>query len=117
MNKMKKQMELLDKKKSMSMQKVDETFLKMQRPKDPYDFIDKKTQKIEINAGIAYKSTSANEVFEPRIYIEKAKKLTSVNHFIAKPVNPDDVDSEEYGRDDFAMSRCDSYQLKTVYKT
>jgi hypothetical protein len=40
------------------MNEIDETFLKMNQPKDPYEMIDKKSQKIEINAGIAYKSTS-----------------------------------------------------------
>jgi len=61
------------------MSNVDETFLKMKRPKDPYEFIDKKTQKIEINPGITYKSTSQDEVFEPRIFDIKAKAITSVN--------------------------------------
>ena len=100
----------------MNMERVDEDFLKAMRPKDPYDFINKRTQKIEINPGQCYKSTSANEVFEPRIFTKRAKALTSVNHFIAKPVNPDDVESEEYGNDDFAMSKCEPWQSKAVYK-
>lgn len=67
------------------MSNVDETFLKMKRPKDPYEFIDKKTQKIEINPGIGYKSTSQDEVFEPRIWDMKSKAITSLNQFIKKP--------------------------------
>ena len=58
---------------------VDDKFLKMTRPADPYEFIDKKTQKIEINAGIQYKSTSQEEVFAPRIFENKARHLASVN--------------------------------------
>lgn len=53
-----KDLEAHNKKKLIQMSNVDETFLKMKRPKDPYEFIDKKTQKIEINPGVAYKSTS-----------------------------------------------------------
>ena len=37
--------------------KVDKEFLES-KPKDPYKFIDKKTQKIEINPGIPYISSS-----------------------------------------------------------
>lgn len=97
------------------MQRVDETFLKMASSKDPYEFIDKKTKKIDINPGIAYKSTSINEVFEPRIFINRAKALTSVNPYIAKPIDPEEDDSEDYGDNNFYMSKCDPYQIKTVY--
>ena len=61
------------------MKEIDQTFLKMNQPRDPYEFIDKKAQKIEINAGVAYKSTSQDEVFEPRIFQNKARHLASVN--------------------------------------
>ena len=37
---------------------IDDAFLKDNRPKDPYEFIDKKTQKIEITAKVPYRSTS-----------------------------------------------------------
>ena len=99
----------MDKRKSMNMQKIDGAFLESQRPKDPYDFINRRTQKIEINPGIAYKSTSANEVFEPRIHTKRAKQLTSVNHFIEKPKHPDEVDSEDFDDDDWAMSKCEPW--------
>ena len=64
------------------MNKVDANFLNMTQPKDPYDFIDKKKQKIEINPGIAFKSTSQDEVFEPRIFKNRARKLAAVNDYI-----------------------------------
>jgi hypothetical protein len=38
----------------------------MLEDKDPYSFINKKVQKIEINSGMPYRSTSADEVFEIR---------------------------------------------------
>jgi hypothetical protein len=41
--KQKLQQEAHEKKKQIQMSNVDETFLKMKRPKDPYEFIDKKT--------------------------------------------------------------------------
>jgi hypothetical protein len=57
----------------MKMDKIDGAFLQSQRPKDPYEFINRRAQKIEINPGVQYKSTSANEVFEPRIHTKRAK--------------------------------------------
>ena len=43
---------------------IDDDFMTAKLPKDPYDFISKRTQKIEINKGMPYKSTSADEVME-----------------------------------------------------
>ena len=57
----------------MKIDKIDGAFLQSQRPKDPYEFINRRAQKIEINPGVQYKSTSANEVFEPRIHTKRAK--------------------------------------------
>lgn len=34
--------------------------------KDPYQYINKKTHKIEINPGVPYRCTSMDEVFEIR---------------------------------------------------
>jgi hypothetical protein len=82
MNKQKRLAEEHQRKKQLNMAGVDDVFLKMARPADPYEFIDKKTQKIEINAGIPYKSTSQAEVFEPRIFENKARHLASVNQYI-----------------------------------
>jgi hypothetical protein len=109
MIKMKKAQEAQDKRKSMNMEKIDGAFLDANRPKDPYEFINRRTQKIEINPGVAYKSTSANEVFEPRIHTKRAKKLTSVNHYIEKPKHPDEIDSEDFDDDDWAMSKCEPW--------
>jgi hypothetical protein len=53
-----------------------------QRPKDPYEYIDKKTQKIAIAPGVTYKSTSQDEVFAPRINTMRAKALSKINKFI-----------------------------------
>jgi hypothetical protein len=39
-------------------QNIDDAFLNAEGPKDPYAYIDKRTQKIEINNGVSYKSTS-----------------------------------------------------------
>ena len=96
-----KDLEAHKKKKLIQMSNVDENFLKMKRPKDPYEFIDKKTQKIEINPGVAYKSTSQDEVFEPRIVDIKAKAITSMNKYIRKPPGSEEEDSEDFENDDY----------------
>jgi hypothetical protein len=41
-------------------------FIDTNKGKDPYEYINKKTHKIEINPGMPYKSTSMDEVFEIR---------------------------------------------------
>jgi hypothetical protein len=41
---------------------AEETFLNFPHPKNPYDFIDKKRQKIEINCGMPYSSTSNDDI-------------------------------------------------------
>jgi hypothetical protein len=52
-------------KQKLGMQFVDQQFLQ-NKSRDPYDFINRKTQNIQINPGVAYKSTSNDEVLEPR---------------------------------------------------
>jgi len=46
---------------------IDDHFMTAKLPKDPYMYISKRTQKIEINKGMPYKSTSADEVLEYRL--------------------------------------------------
>jgi hypothetical protein len=46
---------------------------------DPYQFIDKKLQKIEINRGIAYRSTSHDDVFEIRNKLFDAQAMSMAN--------------------------------------
>lgn len=43
---------------SENYQLVDDKFLAWKKPKDPYDFIDRKRQKIDINPGAKYISSS-----------------------------------------------------------
>ena len=45
---------------------IDDKFLHMKKPKDPFDYIDRKRQKIDINPGAKYISSSAYEILEPR---------------------------------------------------
>jgi len=81
------------------MSKVDNTFLTMKKPKDPYDFINKKTQKIEINPGVPYRSTSHDEVFEPRIYERNAAKIT--NPFLNLPPEIAEPDEDKFDNDEY----------------
>jgi len=41
---------------------VDDSFLNFKKPKDPYEYIDRKTQKIDINPGAKYISSSMFEI-------------------------------------------------------
>ena len=41
-------------------------FMEESMSKDPYSYINKKTHKIEINAGYPYRSTSLDDIFEIR---------------------------------------------------
>jgi len=59
--------------------KIDDTFLKTVKPKDPYQYIDKKRQKIEINPGVPYRSTSHDEVFELRNALQQRQLLSKTN--------------------------------------
>lgn len=87
----------------------------MQKPKDPYEYIDKKTQKIAIAPGIVYKSTSQDEVFAPRINTMRAKALSKINKYIQKPVGSEEGDSEDFENSNYQMSKYDPYQMKCWY--
>ena len=72
---------------------IDEQFLTKTGQDDPYNFIDKKLQKIEINKGIAYRSTSHEDVFEIRNRIWEAQAMSMANQFVQQ------VDQEENDND------------------
>ena len=61
---------------------IDETFLNDHRNLDPYEFIDKKTQKIEITAKVPYRSTSQDEVFEVRNQLAEIQAIMKNNVYI-----------------------------------
>jgi len=63
---------------------VDDSFLNFKKPKDPYVYIDRKTQKIDINPGAKYISSSMFEILEPRQYSRANKKTTKqgANRFL-----------------------------------
>ena len=63
---------------------VDEEFLD-KRNYDPNKYIDKKLQKIVINPGVPYISTSNDAVFEIRNKKAAAKVGNQTNQFIALP--------------------------------
>lgn len=54
---------------------IDKTFVGQKRSKNPYDFINKKTHKIEILPGLPYMSTSSVDVFEIRNAIGDATAM------------------------------------------
>ena len=61
---------------------VDETFLAGDKPKDPFEIVDRRTQKIDINPGVPYKSTSHDEVFELRAKLVQERALAEKNKFL-----------------------------------
>ena len=56
--------------------------MKSNKPKDPNEFIDKKTQKIEISKGVFYRSTSADEVFEARNQLADVQAISKDNQYV-----------------------------------
>ena len=63
--------------------KVSEFAEKM--PTNAQEFIDNQTQKVMINSGVPYRSTSYNEVFERRFRTNEAEILRRKNRFISAP--------------------------------
>lgn len=61
---------------------VDDKFLKLKKPKDPFDYIDKRRKKIDINPGAKYTSSSAFEILEPRQFAvwQKLKEGNKSNY-------------------------------------
>jgi len=86
--------------------------------KDPYQYINKKTHKIELNPGVPYRSTSMDEVFEIRNEILGAKGIEEDNRFI-KAKMPSYVFQDERVQElvaGYKKPTCSAYQMKTVYK-
>ena len=78
----------LKKRQSMLYQQVDEDFLD-KRNYDPNKYINKKCQKIVINPGVPYISTSSDAVFEIRNRLAAKKVGKQTNQFIALPIDLD----------------------------
>ena len=96
---------------------VEQSFLNNQKPKSPYDYIDKKLQKIQINPGMPFMGTSADDILEIRNQVNEAQYLQDENKFllaryfldnnVEEPIQDDD--------DEYIKPQNDPYQLKTVY--
>jgi len=97
--------------------KIDREWFKSDKPTNPNEFIDLTKQKVIINPGVPYVSTSQNEVFERRIMLKKKEHLNKINPFIAAPVE-DKVERKYDGQmeESYISSRFDAYQLKTQYQ-
>lgn len=54
---------------------VEQSFLNHQKPKNPYDYIDNRLQKIQINPGMPYMGASVDEIFEIRNQVNEAQFL------------------------------------------
>jgi hypothetical protein len=51
--------------------------------KNPYEYINKREQKIELNPVIPYRGTSMDEVFEIRNQVDEARNIETVNKFVS----------------------------------
>ena len=95
--------------------KVDKEFLD-NTPKDPYKFIDRKTQKIEINPGISYVSSSQDAVFEVRNALASKQVGRQTNPFIALPNEGELSDSDTDEGYLTVKPVWEPAQLKNTYK-
>ena len=97
---------------------IEQSFLNNQKPKSPYDYIDKKLQKIQINPGMPYLGTSVDDILEIRNQVNEAQDLEAENKFILAKYFIDKQAVEEPIQDDddeYIKPQNDPYQLKTVY--
>lgn len=90
---------------------IDEIFLTRKKPKDPYEYIDRKTKKIDINPGVKYTSASVYEILEPRQFNRVNKKdgkpsKQRTNRFL-KPAN--EKENETLYEDDYIEPLFDAY--------
>ena len=96
---------------------TEDTFLSVERPTNPYQYIDAKTQKIEINSGMPFMGASVDEILELRTLINEAMELEESNPFIISNYlqnkNKEEriIDSD----DEYIKPTSDPYQLKTVF--
>lgn len=86
-------------------------FMEETMGKDPYEMINKKTHKIEINPVMPYRSTSMEEVFEIRNAINEAKAVQEFNRYIkAKMPESLNIDEEmEEVLEDYIKPQFDAY--------
>lgn len=93
--------------------KIDNAFINEKVPKNPYDYIDKKKKKVDINPGAKYVSSSQFEVLEPRFEaIKKGKKKKGLNKYL---VNNNYIEKLTY-QDVYIEPVFEAYQLKTEYQ-
>jgi hypothetical protein len=86
--------------------------------KDPYQYINKKTHKIELAPGVPYRSTSMDEIYEIKNQLLQAKGIEEDNKFIkAKMPAYAFVDERvQEIQSGYSKPRCSAYQMKTVYQ-
>ena len=89
----------------------------MQRPTNPYEFIDVKTQKIEINSGMPYQGASTDEILELRTLMNEAKELEESNPYLISSylLSQNKEEKIQDSDDEYIKPTSDPYQLKTVY--
>ena len=73
---------------------IDKNFMKTYKSKNPYDYINKKTHKIEILPGMPYISTSNVDVFEIRNQKCDQTALQEANKFIKANIEIDQEQSK-----------------------
>mmetsp|Transcript_27219 Transcript_27219/g.33860 ORF Transcript_27219/g.33860 Transcript_27219/m.33860 type:complete len:103 (+) Transcript_27219:28-336(+) len=84
---------------------IDREWFNPEKPTNPMLFIDNDKQKVVINPGVPYVSTSQNEIFERRILLNQKEHLNKINPFIAAPI--DDKEQSIYeGKKEESYIRC-----------
>ena len=110
----------LKKQQSQLYNQVDSEFLELDKKNfDPLKYIDKKCQKIVINPGVPYISTSHDAVFELRKKAAAKKIGKQTNPFIALPKeceDQDDIDSELDEQLFTIKPAFEAYQLKNIFE-
>lgn len=87
------------------------------KPVNPFTDIDNNKQKVMINPGVPYVSTSQNEIFERRNFLFQKEYLNKINPFIAAP--KEEVSQGLYegnAEETYILSVFSAHQLKTLYK-
>ena len=103
-------------------QAIDREYFGYGQPTNPTDFIDNDVHKVVINPGVAYVSTSLNEIFEKRNARNLAKSLKAKNQFVTMRVDAKDANvgqsrySDNADEDVVVTTAYEPYQLKTVSK-
>lgn len=97
-------------------QVIDTSFFSKDRPSNPLEFIDKRTQKVTINPGIPYVSSSQTDIFEIRNALNMKNNPNENNKFIAAPEEEHSGAYEGYQEEVYIRSAFEPYQLKTIYK-